>query len=94
MRPSWIDLPAAVRVAVEELVGGPVVRADGCPDGFSPGFASRLTRADGARRFVKAIDADAWPHEVGAYRIEARVAAALPRSVPAPRLLGVHDDGH
>lgn len=92
-RPAWATLPATVRDAVEALVGGPVVHAENCPDGFSPGFASRLTRADGRRRFVKAIDAGAWPHEVDAYRTEAKVAAALPATVPAPRLLGVHDDG-
>ncbi|MDG6105063.1 aminoglycoside phosphotransferase family protein [Dactylosporangium aurantiacum] len=93
-RPAWATLPARIRAAVEALAGGPVVRADGCPDGFSPGFAARLTLADGRRRFVKAVDADAWPHEVGAYRTEAEVAAALPGAVPAPRLLGVYDDGH
>lgn len=93
-RPAWAALPASVRGAIEALVGGPVVHADDCPDGFSPGFASRLTRADGHRRFVKAIDADAWPHEVDAYRTEAKVGAALPVTVPAPRLLGVYDDGH
>ncbi len=90
-RPAWADLPATVRSAIEALVGGPVVHADDCPDGFSPGFASRLTRADGHRRFVKAIDAGTWPHEVGAYRTEAKVGAALPDTVPAPRLLGVYD---
>lgn len=93
-RPAWAELPGHVRGAVEALVGGRVVRADDCPDGFSPGFASRLTCEDGRRRFVKAIDADAWPGEVGAYRTEAAVGAALPATVPAPRLLGVHDDGH
>jgi hypothetical protein len=93
MRPAWSDLPAGVRHAVEELIGGPVARAESCPGGFSPGFASRLTRADGERRFVKAIDAGTWPHEVDAYRTEAKVGAALPDSVPAPRWLGGYDDG-
>ncbi|MGI5184530.1 phosphotransferase [Dactylosporangium sp. CA-152071] len=93
MRPQWTDLPEAVRKTVEALVGG-AGRVDACPDGFSPGFAVRLTRADGQRRFVKGIDADAWPHEVDAYRTEARIGEALPPAVPAPRLRGVHDDGH
>ena len=93
MRPQWTELPEAVRRAVEALVGGEG-RVVHCPDGFSPGFAVRVTRADGHRRFVKGIDADAWPHEVDAYRTEARIGAALPPAVPAPRLRGVHDDGH
>lgn len=93
-RPAWAELPERIRCAIEMLVGGQVVRAGGCPDGFSPGFAARLTLADGSRRFVKAIDAAAWPHEVGAYRTEAEVAAVLPEAVPAPRLLGVYDEGH
>ncbi|GAA3219187.1 phosphotransferase [Dactylosporangium siamense] len=93
MRPTWQDLPAEVRRAVEEVIGGPVARAESCPGGFSPGFASRLTRTDGERRFVKAIDAGTWPHEVDAYRTEAEVGAALPDSVPAPRWQGGYDDG-
>jgi Ser/Thr protein kinase RdoA (MazF antagonist) len=93
-RPLFDDLPASARAAVEHLAGGPIVEARNCPGGFSPGMASRLTRADGHRVFVKAMDADAWPFEAVHYRTEARIAAALPPTVPAPRLLGTLDDGH
>jgi hypothetical protein len=68
-----------------------VVAARNCPGGFSPGFASRLALADGRRVFVKAIDGERWPGEVGLYRDEARVNAVLPPTVPAPRLLGPFD---
>jgi hypothetical protein len=93
-RPRWHELPAAARTHVERLLGGTVVTAQNCPGGFSPGFASRLTLADGRRAFVKAMDADTWPDEAVTHRTEATIAAALPATVPAPRLLGTFDDGH
>lgn len=90
----WHELPATARERIEGLVGAPVVDARNCPGGFSPGLASRLALGDGRRVFVKAIDADAWPMEAVFHRSEAAVAAALPATVPAPRFLGVLDDGH
>ncbi len=92
-RLRWHEAPMSLRAAIEQVVGAPVVRARTCPGGFSPGFASRLALADGRRVFVKAMDADAWPLEAPTYRAEARVAAALPSTIPAPRLLGTLDDG-
>ena len=91
-RPLWDELPASVRADIEALIGGRVARADTCTGGFSPGFASRLTLGDGHRVFVKAMHADMWPGEAELYRVEATVAAALPPSVPAPRLLAARDD--
>lgn len=93
-RPRWPELPATARIHVERLLGGTVSTAENCPGGFSPGFASRLTLADGRRAFVKAMDADTWPDEAITHRTEATIAAALPATVPAPRLLGTFDDGH
>jgi hypothetical protein len=92
-RPRWGDLPVSARAAIERLIAGPVVAAQNCAGGFSPGFASRLTLADGCRVFVKAMDVDEWPEEAISHRAEATVAAALPDSVPAPRFLGCDDDG-
>src|SRR5215469_7093425 len=93
-RPRWGELPERVRRQISELVGGRVEAAENCEGGFSPGFASRLTLADGRRTFVKAMDADEWPFQAPFHRDEARVSAALPQAVPAPRLLGSADDGH
>jgi hypothetical protein len=93
-RPVWDALPAQVRATVERVVGGPVVEARTCPGGFSPGFASVLTRADGRRTFVKAVDADTWPGDADLHRAEAAVSAALPATAAVPRLLGAFDDGH
>jgi Phosphotransferase enzyme family len=92
-RPRWADLPDEVRGDVESLLQGVVVAAANCPGGYSPGFASRLTLADGRPAFVKAVDSVAWPIEGGHYRSEMAVAAGLPATVPAPRLLGTRDDG-
>jgi aminoglycoside phosphotransferase (APT) family kinase protein len=89
----WTDVPAGLKAEVERVMGAPVVAARNCPGGFSPGLASRLTDARGGRLFVKAIDAHAWPHGAEIHRAEARVAAALPSSVPAPRLVRSIDDG-
>ena len=93
-RPRWDGLPVWVQAEVARLAGGPVVAARNCPGGFSPGLASRLIIAGGRRVFVKAMDADLWPDEAIPHRIEATIAAALPQTVPAPRLLGAFDDGH
>jgi hypothetical protein len=93
-RPRWSELPAYVRDQIGELAGGRVIAAENCEGGFSPGFASRLTLADGQLAFAKAMDADAWQLQATMYRDEARVAALLPATVPAPRFLGSADDGH
>jgi Ser/Thr protein kinase RdoA (MazF antagonist) len=76
-----------VRAAVEELLGGPVAEAVTQPGGFSPAAAVRLRAADGRRLFVKAVGPEPNPDSARIYRSEARIAAALPASVPAPRLL-------
>jgi aminoglycoside phosphotransferase (APT) family kinase protein len=92
-RRHWEELPGRVRSAVEGRAGGPVVEAITQPGGFSPGLAARLRTADGGRLFVKAVGASPNPHAVELHRREARVAAALPMSVPAPRLRWVLDEG-
>jgi hypothetical protein len=91
-RPRWAELPVRVRSRIEELAGGPVVRAENCTGGFSPGFASRLILPDGQRAFAKAMDARAWPFQAAMYAVEARVAALLPQDLPVPRFLGSVDD--
>jgi len=92
-RLRWDQVPPPVKHAIEQLMGGQVVAAANCEGGFSPGLASRLTLADGHRFFVKAIDAVARPDQAPMYRAEASLSAALPRTIPAPRLLRWLDDG-
>jgi hypothetical protein len=60
--------------------------------GFTPGFASVLVCEDGSRHFVKAASVKAQRMFADSYREEARKLAALPASVPAPRLLWHLDD--
>lgn len=92
-RLEWPHLPRHVRALVEEHCGSTVVDAQSQGAGFTPGFASVLTCADGSRHFVKAASQKAQRMFAAAYREEARKLAALPAEAPAPRLLWVHDDG-
>ncbi|EFH28486.1 MULTISPECIES: phosphotransferase [Streptomyces] len=93
VRTPWEDLPEAVRNAVADVLGEPVAHAVTQPGGFSPGAATRVRTTDGRRVFVKAVSGDTNPDSPALHRTEARNAAALPAAVPAPRLLGTHDDG-
>ena len=93
VRTPWEALPEALREAVAELLGAPVVHAETQSGGFSPGAAARLRTAAGRRAFAKAVSAETNPHSPRLHRTEARNAAALPAGVPAPRLLGTYDDG-
>lgn len=77
---------------MERQCGSPVVSAQSQGAGFTPGFASVLTCADGSRHFVKAASVKAQRPFADSYREEARKLVALPRSVPAPRLLWSRDD--
>ncbi|WP_427923552.1 phosphotransferase family protein [Streptomyces sp. cg40] len=93
VRTPWEALPAHVHDVVARLLGSPVARAVTQVGGFSPGTAARVRTVDGSRAFVKAVSAEVNPHSPELHRAEARNAAALPAGVPAPRLLGTHDDG-
>lgn len=91
-RLEWAHLPPQVRALVEERLGSPVVHAESQGSGFTPGFASRLTAADGSRMFVKAASRKAQAPFAEAYAEEARTVALLPEGIPAPRLLWSHHD--
>ncbi|QPP06480.1 phosphotransferase [Streptomyces bathyalis] len=93
VRLPWGAMPASVRLEIEAVLGGPVEQAVTQPGGFSPGVAARVRLADGRRAFVKAVGHAQNPDSPGMHRAEARIAAALPATVPAPRLLGSFDDG-
>lgn len=92
-RLEWADVDPAVREALEGALGSMVVEARNQAGGFSPGLAARCLLADGRRVFVKAVSPAQNPQACRIHRREAEVAAQLPPSVPAPRLLHVHDDG-
>jgi hypothetical protein len=78
----WHEMQSSARAKIEQPAGGPVIAADNCAGGFSPGFASRLTLADRRRVFVKAMDIDEWPAQAAFHRAEAYVATALPADHP------------
>ncbi len=96
-RRTWDQLPGHVHTTVEQNVGSPVESARSMTSGFTPGFASVLTLADGRRAFVKAAGKDDDERQgwsiTGSYREEARKRLALPDELPAPRLLWSSDDG-
>jgi aminoglycoside phosphotransferase (APT) family kinase protein len=87
-RLPWAQVPSALRRAAERQLGGAVTEAVTQPGGFSPGAAVRLRLDTGRRAFAKAVGPELNPDSPGIYRAEARIAAALPARVPAPRLLG------
>jgi len=94
-RPAWDQLPIAVQEEVETAAGSAVVGSASAGTGFTPGFASRLDLADGARLFVKAASTadDAlhgWPIS-GAYREEARKLPLLSSGIGSPALLWVRN---
>ena len=81
-RLDWADAPAWLRAEVETYQ----------PVGWTPiGLATRLRLADGRRAFVKAVGPEPNPDSPSLHRVEGRVMAVLPRSAPAPRLLGSLD---
>ncbi|MES5822348.1 aminoglycoside phosphotransferase family protein [Streptomyces sp. RG80] len=92
-RTPWQALPPHVHAAVADILGAPVTHATTQPGGFSPGTAARVRTATGDRAFVKAVSALTNAKSPEFHRREARHAAALPSTVPAPRLLGTYDDG-
>jgi hypothetical protein len=93
VRLDWSDLPANLRSAIEERLGGRVVEAVTQRGGFSPGLAARLKTANGTRFFVKAVSEQANPDTPGMHRREAEVVAALPVEAAVPRLHWTYDEG-
>ncbi|MBE9940321.1 aminoglycoside phosphotransferase family protein [Cellulosimicrobium cellulans] len=90
MRPSWPDLPTAVRAAVETRLGAGVSGWTSHDGGYSQGLTSTL-RTDAGDVFVKAVGPE-HPFTADLYRLEARTARALPGGTPAPALRWVLDD--
>lgn len=86
-------MPASVRDAIENHLGSAVVAAVNQVGGFSPGTAARVRCADGRRAFVKCVGRQLNPDSPALHRAEVGVAAALPPSVPTPRLRFSYDDG-
>jgi hypothetical protein len=83
VRPGWPDLPTAVRDAIADRLGSPVMSVVTAGGGFTRAFAAVLTTSAGDRVFVKAA-----PHTdpiADWYAREAAVTAALPPEVPAAR---------
>lgn len=91
-RPTWQELPAALRSRVETVLGGRVAEAESRPGGWSPGSADRLLLEDGRRAFVKTASAETNAFTVRLHRREAEVLHVLDGTDVAPRLLGTVDE--
>jgi hypothetical protein len=91
-RLRWDDLPPGLRARVQDVLGDAVSDARSQAEGFSPGSADRITTLTGRRAFVKAISRSRNPDGFGLHEQEARVVRQLPRSVQAPRMIGVVED--
>lgn len=89
-RLDWRFLPPHIRTAVEEQIGT-VVDAASCDQGFTPGFASVLTTADGTKHFVKAASIQAQRAVADSYRSEASWLAQLGAELPVPALTWFHE---
>jgi hypothetical protein len=85
-RLEWRFLPKEVRALVEDELGSPVVEAQSQTAGFTPGFASVLTAADGSQSFVKAASRVAQPEIAASYAEEARKLVLIGEQVPSPSL--------
>lgn len=91
-RLEWPLLPPVLRSLIERRLGSAVVAADTAGAGFTPGFASVLTCADGTRHFVKAASKKAQRSFADSYRAEARTLRSLSGDLPVPGLLWSHED--
>ncbi|GAB5388315.1 MAG: hypothetical protein Alpg2KO_12830 [Alphaproteobacteria bacterium] len=52
-KPEWQQIPHALRRAIDEQLGSPVVEAEIAWGGYSPSASYHLTLADGSRAFAK-----------------------------------------
>jgi hypothetical protein len=59
-RIGWLDIPPAVRLRIERIVGGRVVEAVSQAGGFSPGTADRIRTDNGRCAFVKGPTPRSW----------------------------------
>lgn len=91
-RITWPFLPADLRLEIGRRCGSPVVTAQACDVGFTPGFASVLTCEDGTRHFVKAASTKAQRGSSVSYRAEIDVLRRLHPSLPVPSLEWFIDD--
>ncbi|WP_285104096.1 phosphotransferase [Promicromonospora sp. MEB111] len=85
LRPTWPDLPASIRTAIEARLGAKVTSWVSHDGGYSPGLASVLTTERGPV-FVKTA-APGQTEALRLHRKEAAKTASLPAGVPSPAFL-------
>jgi hypothetical protein len=93
VRVPYAAAPQHVRDWVEHTLGSPVVWTEEQVGGMSPGCATRLRCADGARAFVKAVGSDLNPDSPDLHRREAATLGLIGRHDLWAGLLASYDDG-
>lgn len=93
VRLPYEQVPAPVRVWVDQTLGSPVLDATTQVGGMSPGCAARLVTVDGRRAFCKAVGPELNPDTCTIFRHEVTVLNRLPSVVYRPRVLSCYDDG-
>lgn len=93
VRLPWDGIPAPVRATVEDAIGARVVEAVNQRGGYGPSLAARCGLSDGRRAFIKAAAPSVNEQTVEMLRAEINATAAMPASLPVPRLRHAIDDG-
>lgn len=92
VRIGYADVPARVHRWVTDRLGAPVTDAAEQVGGMSPGCATRLRAANGARAFVKAVGPELNPMTPDLFRHEATVLSHLGGSASWAGLREVYDE--
>lgn len=97
-KPTWRQVPAAIKAEVERILGSHVARAERVFGGYGPSATFRMRLADGRRAFFKAVNATSNDHMRRAMEREERVYRELGTLLHpwAPAFLGAlhHEDWH
>ncbi len=94
VRTPYPDIPARVRGWVSHALGSPVESWSEQIGGMSPGCATRVVAANGARAFVKAVGSELNPDSPELFRREIEALGLLGTDPLWAGLLETYDDGH
>lgn len=98
VKPSWRNIPLALRRQVAEALGAPVARAQRVWGGYAPTPTFRLALADGRRAFFKGTNHTSNDYSRYALTVEERVygelSSLLSQWMPRCEAAFRHEDWH